>query len=80
LKLNVPDEFHLRSGPVRVLKAVAEEGNILEAVFCGEVDGVKLFRSSGRNVLDLFKATREFWNTNRGIVDLRVIISFHIVK
>jgi hypothetical protein len=45
LKLNVPDEFHWTSGSVRVLEAVAKEGKILEAVFCGELDGFMLIRS-----------------------------------
>jgi hypothetical protein len=44
LKLNVPDDYQWTPGSVRVLKAVAEEGKILEAVFCGEVDGVQLIR------------------------------------
>jgi Tudor domain len=45
LKLNVPDDFHWTPGTVRVLKAVAEEEETLEAVFCEEVDGMKLIRS-----------------------------------
>jgi Tudor domain len=45
MKLNVPDEFHWMSGSVRVLKAAAEEKETLEAVFCEEVDGMKLIRS-----------------------------------
>ena len=42
LKLNAPDKFHWTPDFVEVLVDVAAEGEILEAVFCGEVDGVKL--------------------------------------
>ena len=59
LKLNVPDDFHWTPGLVRVLKAVAEEEETLEAVFCEEVDGVKLIRSLKTKKQDLIKLIEE---------------------
>ena len=59
LKLNAPDKFHWTPDFVEVLVDVAAEGEILEAVFCGEVDGVKLIRSSKTTEQDLVKLIEE---------------------
>ena len=59
LKLNAPDKFHWTPDFVEVLVDVAAEGEILEAVFCGEVDGVKLIRSLKTTEQDLVKLIEE---------------------
>ena len=61
LKLNIPDEFYSSVGDhVGVFEAVAAEGEFLEAVFCGEVDGVKLIRSlrtEEQNLVEVIEET-----------------------
>jgi Tudor domain len=59
LKLDVPDDLHWTPGSVRVLKAVAEEEESLEAVFCEEVDGMKLIRSLKTDKLNLVEVIEE---------------------
>ena len=60
LKMNVPDEifYNDTSDSLTVLEAVEEERKVLEAVFCGEVDGkrlIRLLKTEEQNLVDVME-------------------------